>query len=429
MLIQYVDDLLLCSETKQACEVDTRALLVFLAENGHKVSKKKLQLVSQSIKYLGRDITPNGRKLDLERVAAILSVPQPVTKQHMLTLTGMAGYCRAWLPDYAEVVQPLSDLIHGHKMAMNDKIQWTPEGLEAFDKLKQLLTSSPRLGLPDHSKPFNLFVCETKGFMSSVLTQDKWWEAEAFCLLSQVRTAHLTPARLLHYQNVSLKRCTVLNPATLLPTDDDGDPHDCAVLVDQVCKPRPHLSDVPLMNSDLELFVDGSAPKSPQGEPLVAYAVTMAATTLESATLPPHLSAQAAELFALTRACILAKNKTVMIYSDSRYAFGVLHDFGTLWKQRGFLNSSGNAVADMAAKATATSTVSSTLQMVSLPVFVKNMFSLQDVSDLKLGAGPGEVRQWRNTMGVKIPITNLLCSCVRAYKYMDCVPNGSLFPV
>ena len=38
-LIQYVDDLLLCSETLKACEVDTRALLMFLAENGHKVSK------------------------------------------------------------------------------------------------------------------------------------------------------------------------------------------------------------------------------------------------------------------------------------------------------------------------------------------------------------------------------------------------------
>ena len=44
------------------------------------------------------------------------------------------------------------------------------------------------------------------------------------------------------------------------------------------------------MNADLELFVDGCAQKSPQGEPLVAYAVILAATTLESAKLPTHLS-------------------------------------------------------------------------------------------------------------------------------------------
>ncbi|XP_024234276.1 uncharacterized protein LOC112217899 isoform X2 [Oncorhynchus tshawytscha] len=310
----------------------------------------------------------------------------------MMSLTGMAGYCRAWLPDYAEVVQLLADLIYGHKMAMSDKIKWTPEGLTALTKLKQLMTTSPCLGLPDHSKPLNLFVCERNGFMSSVLTQEHGGKqcpvgyyskqldsvarglvcclravAAATCadivamceltvhvphavhaLISQAKTAHLTPARLLHYQNVlltmchvTLKRCTVLNPATLLPTDDDGEPHDCAELLELVSKPRSDLTDVPLQNAHLELFVDGSAQRSEKGEPLVAYVVTTASTTLESAKLPSQLSAQAAELFALTRACILAKGQSATIYTDSRYAFGVVHDFGTLWKQRGFLTSSG----------------------------------------------------------------------------------------
>jgi hypothetical protein len=63
-----------------------------------------------------------------------------------------------------------------------------------------------------------------------------------------------------------------------------------------------------------------------KGEPLVAYAVTTASTRLESAKLHSHLSAQAAELFALTRAGILAKGQSATIYTDSRYAFGVVHD-------------------------------------------------------------------------------------------------------
>lgn len=33
------------------------------------------------------------------------------------------------------------------------------------------------------------------------------------------------------------------------------------------------------------------------------------------------------------------------IYTDSGYAFGVVHDFGTLWKQRGFLTSSGKTIS------------------------------------------------------------------------------------
>lgn len=32
------------------------------------------------------------------------------------------------------------------------------------------------------------------------------------------------------------------------------------------------------------------------------------------------------------------------IYTDSRYAYGVVHDFGFLWDHRGFLTSSGKVV-------------------------------------------------------------------------------------
>ncbi len=54
--------------------------------------------------------------------------------------------------------------------------------------------------------------------------------------------------------------------------------------------------------------------------------------------------AQQAELFALTRACIFAKNNSATIYTDSRYAFGVVHDVGTLWKRCGFLTSPGTPI-------------------------------------------------------------------------------------
>lgn len=64
----------------------------------------------------------------------------------------------------------------------------------------------------------------------------------------------------------------------------------------------------------------------------VGFAVVTALETVESARLPQHLSAQAAEHLVLARACILAKDKSVNIYTDSRFAFGVVHDFGTLWK-------------------------------------------------------------------------------------------------
>ncbi|MGL4646702.1 MAG: RNase H family protein [Cetobacterium sp.] len=58
---------------------------------------------------------------------------------------------------------------------------------------------------------------------------------------------------------------------------------------------------------------------------------------MKAESLPGHLSAQAAELIAQTETCKLEQSKSVTIYTDSRFAFRVVHDFGTLWKHRGFL--------------------------------------------------------------------------------------------
>jgi len=52
-MIQYVDDLLVCSDSQKKCETDMVALLIALARKGHKVSKEKLQFSQPRVTYLG----------------------------------------------------------------------------------------------------------------------------------------------------------------------------------------------------------------------------------------------------------------------------------------------------------------------------------------------------------------------------------------
>ena len=46
----------------------------------------------------------------------------------------------------------------------------------------------------------------------------------------------------------------------------------------------------------------------------------------------------------ITEVCLLAKDKTANIYTDSRYAPGETQDFAMLWKQPGFATSFGQKV-------------------------------------------------------------------------------------
>ncbi|XP_066440839.1 protein NYNRIN-like [Eleutherodactylus coqui] len=195
-------------------------------------------------------------------------------------------------------------------------------------------------------------------------------------ILTQVSRRHLSLARQVKMElavhsssNVSFQRCTTLNPATLLPLGDTdskggvstGDQlfvnslgeeeafdtehqHDCAALMEQETAGFAHVTDKPLLNPHLEMFVDGSRYQNEMGRFVTGFAVVSMNEVLIGRAMPPHMSAQEAELCALTEACKLARGVTANIYTDSRYAFGVAHDYGPIWRARSFLTAQGRPI-------------------------------------------------------------------------------------
>ena len=92
----------------------------------------------------------------------------------------------------------------------------------------------------------------------------------------------------------------------------------------------------PLTNPEEIWYTDGTSFLL-DGKRRARYAVVSNFETTEAKPLPPGTSAQLAELLALTRALELGKGKRVAIYTDSMYAFLVLHAQAAIWKERGDL--------------------------------------------------------------------------------------------
>ncbi len=295
-----------------------------------------------------------------------------------------------FIPNYAFLEKPLRALTTGKGLRSCDKIErpftQMVDGKHGFmssvllqthgDRLRPVAYFSARLdavaaGLPHCLRAVvaaELAVLASREFVGySDLTL--MVPHAVSMILQEQRTSHLSTARWLRYHtilldmpNVTVKRCTTLNPATLLPTEEDGEEHHCCLsMLEQVCTPRPDLLDTPLENCDNVLFVDGSASKDPQtGLNKVGFTVTTEFEVVKSGKLPSNYSAQGAELVALTEACKLMADKCVTIYTDSRYAFGVTHDFGALWKHRNFLKSDGHPILNA-------SLVSELLEAILLP--------------------------------------------------------------
>ena len=74
------------------------------------------------------------------------------------------------------------------------------------------------------------------------------------------------------------------------------------------------------------------------------YAVISNFGTTESKPLPLDTSAQLAELNALTRALELRKGKRIAIFTDSKYAFLLLHAHAYIRKERGHMTTQGSPI-------------------------------------------------------------------------------------
>ncbi|XP_054825975.1 LOW QUALITY PROTEIN: uncharacterized protein LOC129323462 [Eublepharis macularius] len=395
-LLQFVDDLLLSGSSKQALQAATVSLLNFLGEKGYRVSKEKAQLCKEEVSYLGHRLHQGTKRLAPERCEAICRLPLPKTKKQLRAALGMTGYCRSWILDYGILTQ---SLIKKTAASEPEQLVWNSEEEATWKKLKQALMSAPALGLSDLSKPFELFVYEKQGCMTGVLTQ-KWgptmrpvaylsrqldpvargWPA---CLrevaavsmalkdclkmtlggtvrvhaphavpeiLQQRGAKWLTNSHLIKYEaqmiendGITIQACNRLNPATLLPYTDEKLIHDCLENIDEATMARIDLKDQPLENAENEFFVDGSSFME-EGKRYTGYSVVTEHETVKAGPLPASWSAQAAELHALARALLLSKATSVNVYTDSKYAFGVVHAFGALWKERGFLTANGTPV-------------------------------------------------------------------------------------
>ncbi|MCQ4078285.1 hypothetical protein FK519_26105 [Klebsiella pneumoniae] len=97
LVLQYVDDILIATETREEYFNLTTNLLNFLGQSDNRFSKKKAQIGKETVMYLGFEITQGQRQLGNERKEAICQMPEPKGAKELQTFLGMAGWCHLWI--------------------------------------------------------------------------------------------------------------------------------------------------------------------------------------------------------------------------------------------------------------------------------------------------------------------------------------------
>jgi len=139
-----------------------------LREANLKLQLDKCEFIKKETELIGHIVTTTGIKPKPKKISTIINFPIPKTQKDIKSFLGLCGFYRKFIPNFANVVKPMTiKLKKGATINIKDKPY-----IEAFEKMKILITSDPILIYPDFSKSFSLTTDGSNMAIGAVLSQN-----------------------------------------------------------------------------------------------------------------------------------------------------------------------------------------------------------------------------------------------------------------
>ena len=164
----YMDDLVIFSPDWESHLVHVSDVLETLKQANLTAKPSKCSFGQSKVNYLGYVVGEGIIEPQKTKVEAVANKTQPKTKKDVKSFLGLTGYYRKFVPNYADIAAPLSDLT---RKKQPEKVVWTDKCEEAFQKLKTMLCSEPVLKNPDFEKEFILQTDASDRGLGAVLSQ------------------------------------------------------------------------------------------------------------------------------------------------------------------------------------------------------------------------------------------------------------------
>ena len=175
----YLDDILIYTKTREEHRHVTRLVLERLRKYRLYLRPEKCEFEKTKIEYLGVIISHNQVEMDPVKVAGVAQWPAPTNKKEVSAFLGFTNFYRRFIEGFSHIARPLFDLT-----CKDTAFAWSPEAEAAFSTLKQRITSSPILTLPDDLCPFRVEADSSDFATGAVLSQqsaeDGKWHPVAF---------------------------------------------------------------------------------------------------------------------------------------------------------------------------------------------------------------------------------------------------------
>ncbi|CAH8632681.1 unnamed protein product, partial [Schistosoma mattheei] len=145
----YIDDVLIASSSIDEHVQHLHTLFERFKSYGVVINPSKCIFGASSLEFLGHHIDSQGIKPLEEKVKAISSYPEPTSVKSLRRFLGTCNFYRRFLPNCADVLQPLTDLLKNDKSSTkkekNQIFKLPSDAKVAFEKAKSMIANATML--------------------------------------------------------------------------------------------------------------------------------------------------------------------------------------------------------------------------------------------------------------------------------------------
>jgi hypothetical protein len=147
-VVYYLSNILIYSTNEKEHEEHVHHVLQRLKQFGLYCQTEKCRFRVAEVGLLGHVITADAVGMDSDRISTIDDWPTPKSVGGVQVLLGFTNFYRRFIPKYANVTLPLTELLNksetyrGKNLGDSPKWQWTREAKLAFPKLKRTFTKA-----------------------------------------------------------------------------------------------------------------------------------------------------------------------------------------------------------------------------------------------------------------------------------------------
>jgi hypothetical protein len=164
----YLDDIIVWSATYEEHIGHLRQVFERLQEFGLRCAPKKCRFGVSELPYLGHIVGRDGNRPQERHLVQIRDALPPRTKKQLQRFLGLANWVREYVPMFATIAAPLTDLL-----VMKKTFRWIDAAQKTFDKLKTAIDQPLLLHRPDASCEYVLQTDASGLGVAAVLYQER----------------------------------------------------------------------------------------------------------------------------------------------------------------------------------------------------------------------------------------------------------------